>query len=150
MIQPFTDAADKLKSPYKQALAEYERKKKGQPDEQTTSEAPKKPAEPAPSTKTKSAPTKGGFTAVKASPLVVNPDDEPESEDDSGDEAAVAADLGGSQPPVSASPSKRQRKDTTKQSNGDSGKKEKEKAKGKEKDKEKDKRKRRKTGKTDS
>jgi hypothetical protein len=146
--QPFVDAAEKLKSPYKQALAEYERKKTGQSDDKTTSEAPKKPTEPAPPTKNKSTPAKGGFTAVRAPPLVVGPDNELGSGDDSEDEAAVAADLGGSQPPVSTSPSKRQRKDTTKHSDGDSGKKEKEKTKEKEKDK--DRRRRRKTGKADS
>ena len=144
MSQPFIEAAEKLKGPYKLALAEYERRKGSHSGEKPDAEAPRP----------KSTPTKkGGFTAVNASPLVVNPENESEPENEAQDEAAVAADLGGSQPSTSTSPSKRQRKDVSKHADGDSGKKdkkEKPKEKAKEKEKDKDKRRRRKSGKADS
>ena len=127
-------------------MAEYERRTKGPSDDKHDSEHVENSVETPPTAKVKSSPAKRGFTAVKAAPLVVNPDDHSDSEDDSQDEAAVAADLGGSQPASSVSPAKRQKKDTTK-GDGDSPKKDK---KEKARDKDKDKRKRRKSSKTDS
>jgi hypothetical protein len=144
------DAAEKLKAPYKEALAEYE-KRKGVPlEEKVSSETDHKPSgESAPQAKPKGTPAKGGFTAVKASPLIVTPEADSDEEDDSQDEAAVAADLGGSQP-SSVSPAKRQRGESGKHTDADRSKKEKKekaKEKPKEKEKDKDKRKRRKSGK---
>jgi hypothetical protein len=146
ICQPFVDAAEKLKGPYKVAMADYEQRKVssyGKPDSE--SEPIQDIAEPPPTTKPKSAPAKGGFTAVKSAPLTVNPESDSDTDDDSRDEAAVAANLGGSQPPSSASPSKRQRKDHV-----STKKDKKEKGKDKDKEKEKDKKKRRKSNKTDS
>ena len=127
-------------------MAEYERRIKGPSDDKHDSEHVENSTEPPPTTKAKSSPAKGGFTAVKAAPLVVNPGDNSDSEDDSQDEAAVAADLGGSQPASSVSPAKRHKRDTTKR-DGNSPKKDK---KEKVKDKDKDKKKRRKSSKTES
>lgn len=127
-------------------MAEYEQRTKGPSGDKHDSGQVENSTEIPPTAKAKSSPAKRGFTAVKAAPLVVNPDNNSDSEDDSQDEAAVAADLGGSQPASSVSPSKRQKKDTTK-GDGDSlrkGKKE------KAKDKDKDKKKRRKSNKADS
>ena len=130
-------------------MAEYEQRRKVSTDDKPDSESEpiQNIAEPPPTTKPKSAPTKGGFTAVKSAPLTVNPESDSDTEDDSRDEAVVAADLGGSQPPSSVSPSKRQRRDHI---NTKKDKKEKGKDKDKEKEKEKDKKKRRKSNKTDS
>ena len=127
-------------------MAEYERRTKAPSDDRHNSEHVENSPEPPPTSKAKSTPVKGGFTAVKAAPLVVNPDNYSDSEDDSQDDAAVAADLGGSQPTSSVSPSKRQKKDTTK-GDGNGAKKDK---KEKVKDKDKDKKKRRKSSKQDS
>ena len=127
-------------------MAEYERRTKASSDDKHDSEHVENSPEPPPTAKAKSSPVKGGFTAVKAAPLLVNPHDNSDSDDDSQDEAAVAADLGGSQPASSVSPSKRQKKDATK-GDGDGAKKDK---KERAKDKDKDKKKRRKSSKTDS
>jgi hypothetical protein len=132
ICQPFVDAAEKLKGPYKMALAEYEQRKKGQSGDKADSESAEESAEPTPPAKTKSTPAKGGFTAIKAAPLAANPGSDSVSEDDTQDEAAVAADLGGSQP-SSVSPARRQKRD------GGSVRKE------KTKEKDKDKKKRRKS-----
>jgi hypothetical protein len=145
--QPFVNTAEKLKNTYKLALSEYEQKKEGtesregaQPSRKKDSNAPV--AEPG---RSKPSPAKGGFTAVQAPPLDVNPE-QGASEDDSEDEAAVAADLGGTHPPASVSPSKRKRKETT---HTNEGKKEK-KDKSKEKEKDKERKKRRKSNKGDA
>lgn len=147
ICQPFVDAAETLKAPYKLAMAEYEQRRKVSSDDKPDSESEpiQDIAQPPPTIKVKLAPTKGGFTAVKSAPLTVNPGSDSDTEDDSRDEAAVAADLGGSQPPSSIPPSKRQRKDHL-----NTKKDKKEKGKDKDKEKEKDKKKRRKSNKTDS
>jgi hypothetical protein len=148
--QPFVDAAEKLKDTYKQTFADYEQKRAAEPSDNPSNDSPKGVAE---SSRAKSAPFKAGagFTAVKASPLVINADDASESDDDSQGEAAVAAGLGGSHPPSSVSPAKKQKKDTPKQRDSGSAKREKkEKAKEKSKDKDKEKRKRRKSDKAES
>jgi hypothetical protein len=147
--QPFVEAAEKLKDIYKQTFADYEQKRAAEPGDNLSNDSPKE------SSNAKSAPSKAraGFTAIKASPLVMNADDAEESDDESQDEAAVAADLGGSYPPSSVSPAKKQKKDTTKQGDGGSAKtekKEKAKEKSKDKGKDKDKRKRRKSDKAES
>lgn len=126
-------------------MAEYERKTKGPSDDKNDSGHIENSIELPPTAKAKPSPAKGGFTAVKAAPLVVNPDDNSDSEDNSQDEAAIAADLGGSQPTSSVSPVKRQKKDA-RRGDADSPKSKKEKAK----DKDKDKKKRRKSSKADS
>lgn len=139
-----------MKSTYKQALSEYERGKEGTGPEAPTQSTQEKDflKSAADSTKTKSTQAKGGFTAVKATPLVVNPE-QPASEDDSEDEAAVAADLGGNQPSALAPPSKRQRKEVPQQTEGKKERKEKskDKDKAKEKDKDKERKRRRKSNK---
>jgi len=132
-------------------LADYEQTKRGMEVSQEVTETALPSVESAPPPRSKSAPSKGGFTAVKASPLLVNPDVEAESGDGSEDEAAVAAELGGSLTASSIFPAKKQRREAPKHTDGETAKNEKrEKAKDKEKEKEKDKRKRRKSGKGDS
>ena len=138
-----------MKDTYKTALATYEESKAGNSEEAQVSHASTKPKESVPAGKPKTTPAKGGFTAVKASPLTVHPENASDSESESQDEAAVAADLGGSQLP-SVSPAKRQRT-SAKKADVSSAKetREKLKDKAKEKEKEKDKKKRRRSGKSD-
>lgn len=142
------DAAEKAKGPYKLALEQYERLKAGISD--GAQSAPKVP-EPS---KSKPASAKGGFTAVKSAPLVVNPVNEVDSDEEAEDEAAVAANLGGAQPSTVPATIKRQKKGVAKQTETDGGKKDKkdkskdkskDKDKPKEKEKEKEKKKRRKS-----
>lgn len=126
-------------------MADYEGTKVGASEETEAPKTSSKPTESSLITKTKTTPAKGGFTTVKASPLVVQPTNESESESE---EAVVTAVLGGSHPP-SVSPAKRQRKESAKKVDSASAKeiKDKPKEKSKEKEKEKEKKKRRKSGK---
>jgi len=123
-------------------MTQYEQKKGVESDILEESVPPKEASTATASGKSKATTAQGGFTAVEASPLTVNPD-RSRSEDDSDDEAAVAADLGGSQPPPSVSPAKRQRKDPIVQVEGKKEKKERAKDKSKDKDKSKEKEKKR-------
>jgi hypothetical protein len=128
----------------------YEETKGGNAEEASASKDTSKPHEPSPISKSKVTPAKGGFTAVKSSPLTMRPEKGSDSDSESQDEAAVAADLGGSQRP-SVSPAKRQRTASAKKADSSSAKetKEKSKEKAKEKEKEKDKKKRRRSGKSE-
>lgn len=131
-------------------MENYEGTKGGNSEETRAPKTSSKSTDTSPIIKTKTTPAKGGFTAVKASPLAVQPGNESESESESQDEAAVATDLGGSHRP-SVSPAKRQRKESAKKIDSASAKepKDKPKEKPKEKEKEKEKKKRRKSGKSE-
>jgi len=87
---------------------------------------------------------KGGFTAVNAAPLSLNPGVESELDHDSDDEAAVAADLGGSQAHPSVPEFKRHKKES-----GSKRKGSKERSKEKETKDDADKKKRRKNDKVE-
>jgi hypothetical protein len=109
-MQPFVDAAEKLKEEYKHASSECEQAPRSVPKADTSSII-KSPDSGAAIKIAK--PSRAGFTAVKASPLAVNLDF-PSSEDNAQDEVTVAVNLGGSQP-HSTFPSKRHRREGTKE-----------------------------------
>jgi len=142
MNQPFQEIADKDKARYREEIIAYEHSKA----EQRADEIPAASASqqhPSPVKKTTSA--KGGFTAVNAAPLSLNPEVQSELDHDSDDAAAVAADLGGSQPTLSVSEFTRQKKDSAHKRKGS-----KEKSREKETKENKDKKRRRKSDKIDS
>jgi len=133
--------ADKDKARYRQEIIAYEHSKgQHRPDEIPAASA----SQQHPSPIKKPTPAKGGFTAVNAAPLSLNPELESELDHDSDDAAAVAADLGGSQPPLSVPEFTRHKKQSSSTRKGS-----KEKSREKETQESKDKKRRRKSDKID-